>query len=88
MGFLQQNPIHKDDTYVPLEKQLKMMRAILYLHNRASTAVAAGIPLAKVTATGLFDKLTRIKYDVPNDQTDVLDGYPAQIDEAISALTA
>ena len=87
VGFLQQNAFHKDDTYVPLAKQLKMMRAILYLHNRASTAVAAGIPLARVTATGLFDKLTRIKYDVPNDQTDVLDSYPAQIDEAISALT-
>ncbi|MEE0685362.1 MAG: V-type ATP synthase subunit A, partial [Lachnospiraceae bacterium] len=30
LGFLQQNAFHKDDTCVPLEKQLKMMETILY----------------------------------------------------------
>ena len=25
LGFLQQNAFHKDDTFVPMEKQLKMM---------------------------------------------------------------
>ena len=34
MGFLQQNAFHKDDTFVPLEKQLKMMQIILYLNDR------------------------------------------------------
>lgn len=29
VGFLQQNAYHQDDTYVPMEKQLKMMRVIL-----------------------------------------------------------
>ncbi len=33
-GFLQQNAFHKDDTYVPLEKQLWMMEAILHLYDR------------------------------------------------------
>lgn len=88
VGFLQQNAYHKDDTYVPLEKQLHMMRAILYMHNRATSAITAGIPLAKVIATGLFDKLSRIKYDVPNDRIDVLEAYPAEIDEIISGLSA
>ena len=31
VGYLQQNAFHKDDTYVPLAKQLKMMDVILYL---------------------------------------------------------
>ncbi len=88
VGFLQQNAFHKDDTFVPLQKQMSMMRVILYLHNRASSAITAGIPLAKIIATGLFDKLTRIKYDVPNDNLALLDGYPAEIDEAISSLSA
>ena len=30
VGYLQQNAFHKDDTYVPMEKQLKMMEVILY----------------------------------------------------------
>ncbi len=34
VGYLQQNAFHKDDTYVPLPKQLKMMEVILYLYDR------------------------------------------------------
>ena len=31
LGFLQQNAFHKSDTYVPLDKQFKMM-AVSYTH--------------------------------------------------------
>lgn len=86
VGFLQQNAFHKDDTYVPLKKQLLMMRAIIYLHKRCETAISVGVPLAMITETGVFDKLTRIKYDVPNDQLSVLENYPKEIDDIISAL--
>lgn len=87
VGFLQQNAFHKDDTFVPLKKQLLMMRAILYLHKRSETAVSVGVPLSMIMETGLFDRLTRIKYDVPNDKLSMLEDYPKQIDEAISALS-
>ena len=40
VGYLQQNAFHKDDTYVPLEKQLKMMEVILYLNDRCQQVVA------------------------------------------------
>ncbi|MDR1002813.1 MAG: V-type ATP synthase subunit A [Oscillospiraceae bacterium] len=88
VGFLQQNAFHKDDTFVPLEKQLKMMRAIIYLNRAAKSAIAAGVSLSAIISAGLFDKLTRIKYDVPNDQMDLIDKYPAEIDEAIASLRA
>ena len=88
VGFLQQNAFHKDDTYVPLEKQLSMMRVILYLHNRCQTAITTGIPLSRIIETGLFDKLTRIKYEVPNDNIAMLDSYPVEIDERILALSS
>lgn len=88
VGFLQQNAFHKDDTYVPLEKQMSMMRVILYLHNRCQTAIAAGIPLSRIIETGIFDKLTRIKYEVPNDDLAQLDRYPVEIDERILALSS
>ena len=86
VGFLQQNAYHKDDTYVPMEKQLKMMRVILYLHKAAGTILAAGIPISQILGLGLFDKLVRIKYDVPNDQIDLLDGYYKDIDTALQSL--
>ena len=86
VGFLQQNAYHQDDTYVPLEKQLKMMRVILYLHRQAQALVAAAVPLSRITALGLFDKLVRIKYEVPNDNINLLDSYYTEIDEALHGI--
>ena len=87
VGFLQQNAFHKDDTYVPLSKQLKMMRATLHLYDVAAYAVAQGVPLSKITDSGLFDKIVRIKYDVPNDKEELLDGYTKEIDDVINTFT-
>ena len=86
VGFLQQNAYHQDDTYVPLEKQLKMMRVILYLHKAAQAIVAASVPLSQILALDLFDKVSRIKYDVPNDHLELLDGYYKEIDDTLAAL--
>ena len=87
VGFLQQNAYHADDTYVPLEKQLKMMRVILYLHHKAKALVATSVPLSKMMSLGLFDKLVQIKYEVPNDTLEQLDHYYTEIDEALATLT-
>jgi len=87
VGFLQQNAFHKVDTYVPMEKQLGMLRAIMNLHRRAAAAVAKGVPLAKITETGLFDRLTRMKYDVPNDDLSLLDGIVKETDSRMAELT-
>lgn len=87
VGFLQQNAFHKDDTYVPLSKQLKMMRVTLHLYNRAQYAVSQGIPLSKITESGLFDKIVRIKYDVPNDKEEILDKYMDEIDEVMNSFS-
>ena len=86
VGFLQQNAFHKDDTFVPLEKQKKMMKMILHLNKRARRMIMASIPISKMIDTGIFDKLTRIKYDVPNDNLEMLDDYKRQIDETLDKL--
>ena len=85
VGFLQQNAFHPDDTYVPLEKQLKMMRVILHLYHKCQQIVALQVPIGRLVETGLFDKLTKMKYDVPNDRLDLLDEDIARIDNALSA---
>ena len=83
VGFLQQNAFHPDDTYVPPEKQLKMMRVILYLYHKCQQIVALQVPIGRLLETGLFDKLTKMKYDVPNDRLDLLDAYLSEIDNAL-----
>ena len=86
VGYLQQNAFHKDDTYVPLEKQLKMMDVILYLYKKGKELVAEGKPISQLIATGIFDKVTKMKYDVPNDHIEMLDDYNQQIDKAVSQV--
>lgn len=86
IGFLQQNAFHKEDTYVPLEKQLKMMDVILHLYKRAKDIIVQGKPLSEVMKLGLFEKLMKMKYDIPNDNIQQLDTYLTMIDEAIATI--
>lgn len=88
VGFLQQNAFHTDDTFVPPDKQLRMMRAILHLYQRAKALVTANVPLSAIMRLGLFEKLIRIKYEVPNSESARLDDYPAEIDAALKTLVA
>ena len=85
VGFLQQNAFHAVDTFVPLEKQLKMMEIILYLYDKCSALVAKQVPVSRLLATGLFDQLVRMKYDIPNDDLSGFDRLRAEIDQKLAA---
>ena len=86
VGFLQQNAFHKDDTYVPLEKQKRMMQVILHLYERCKAVVAENIPISRIREQGLFEKVTKIKYDIPNDHLEMFDEYIRDIDDKINAV--
>ena len=81
LGFLQQNAFHKDDTCVSLEKQFKMMDVILYLYKKSRKLVAMGMPMSVLKAEGIYEKVIAIKYDVPNDNLQLLDLYKRDVDE-------
>lgn len=61
-GFLQQNAYHEQDSYVPLEKQYKMLKVIFKLYERASRCVKKGVPLSKVREQNLFARIAMMKY--------------------------
>ncbi len=86
VGFLQQNAFHADDTFVPLEKQKLMMKTILHMHAKAKEIVAQEIPISRIIALGLFDKLTKMKYDIPNSKPEMFDDYIKEIDEKLAEL--
>ncbi|MEG0545822.1 MAG: V-type ATP synthase subunit A [Oscillospiraceae bacterium] len=86
VGFLQQNAFHKDDTFVPLQKQFMMMKVILRLYNRSKEVVERQIPISRILSTGLFEKLIKIKYDVPNDNIGMLDDYLKEIDTVLDGI--
>lgn len=85
-GFLQQNAFHKDDTYVPLSKQLSMMKLILRLYKASVSATGRGVPVSAIMETGLFELLIKMKYDIPNDKPEMFKEYERLIDEKLSAL--
>ena len=75
VGFLQQNAYHKDDTYVPLEKQYLMMKLILSFYDKAKDALSKGITASKVLENGWAEKIIKVKYDIPNDKPEMFRDY-------------
>ncbi len=87
VGYLQQNAFHSDDTYVTIEKQLLMMKTILHLYEKTKHLVTANIPISRVLELGLFDKLVKMKYDIPNNKLQMFDDYIKEIDEKLAQIT-
>lgn len=83
VGYLQQNAFHPEDTFVPFEKQFKMLQLISYLRKSAMELVNQRITVRAIVETGIFEELIKIKYDVPNNNLKMLDGYYQKIDDAI-----
>lgn len=80
LGFVQQNAYHPSDTYVPLSKQLKMMEIILYLYTKSKALISLNLPISALKFSDIFERITAIKYDVPNDHLELLDKYFTDID--------
>jgi len=80
LGFLQQNAFHKEDTSVPMDKQLKMMQIILHLQEKTMSLVEMGMPMSIIKESPIFERIISIKYDVPNNQLQLFDAYRRDID--------
>ena len=63
-----------------------MMKTILHLHTKAKEIVAKEIPISKILKLGLFDKLTKMKYDIPNSKPELFDEYIKEIDQKLATL--
>ena len=86
LGFLQQEVYNPTDTYVSLQKELKMMEAILHYHERLKTVISAGVSLSAAVNLGYSEKLIKMKYDVPNDDLSLIDKYIAGMDADTEVL--
>lgn len=81
VGLLQQNAYHKNDTYVPLEKQFKMVEVTLYLYEKCKKWVSEdAVPVSVIVKSGIFDKIVKMKYDIENDKLEKFDDLISDID--------
>lgn len=86
VSFLQQNAYHKEDTYVPIDKQYRMLKVIEALYDNAYKAVKLGVPISSVKNKDIFEKLYKMKYNIPNDDLSGLDTLENEIQEYYSKL--
>ncbi len=86
LGFLQQNAFHSEDTFVPLEKQLEMMKIILYLYDKCKELIEMGMPMALLRENRIFEKIIAVKYDVANKDLYKFGEYRQMIDEFYHGL--
>jgi len=79
VSFLQQNAYHAEDTFVPLEKQYRMLKAIEVFYENAYKAVKVGVPISQITNKEIFEGLYKMKYNVPNNNYELLDSLQDEI---------
>jgi V/A-type H+-transporting ATPase subunit A len=86
LGFLQQNAFHPEDTFVPMDKQKKMMETILYLYDRCKVLIEMNMPMSVLREDTIFEKIIAIKYDVANNELSKFETYRHMIDRFYDRL--
>ncbi|MDP4153040.1 MAG: V-type ATP synthase subunit A, partial [Bacillota bacterium] len=86
LGYLQQNAYNAQDTYVPLPKQFLMMKLIIYFYDKASLIIQKSIPLSLLADTGIYDKLIRMKYDIPSENMQEFEALRLEIKETVKKI--
>lgn len=86
VGYLQQNSFHEVDTYVPLQKQVRMLQVIDTLYENGKDLLALHAPLSVVHDEELFQQVTMMKYNVPNDDLSAIDALEESIVSHYDAL--
>ncbi len=70
--FLHQDAFHEVDTYTSLDKQYKMVKAVLYFYDASTEALERGVSVDDLVEMTVREKIGRFKY-VPQEEIDM--GY-------------
>ena len=61
--FLQQNAYHEVDTFCPMDKQFKLLKAITTWGNRAQSALESGAAIEDIMKSRSKDDLAKVKFE-------------------------
>lgn len=86
IAFLQQNAYHAEDTFVPLEKQYRMLKLINKLYDSALRNIKKGVPISKIKDKDIFDRVYKMKYTVSNDDLSVIDLLEKDIEKFYNSI--
>ena len=68
IAFLQQNAFNDIDKYVPLDKQIQMLKVIENYYKLSNLAIDKGINYNKIYDKNLISNINAMKYDIKNDE--------------------
>ena len=68
IAFLQQNAFNDIDKYVPLDKQIQMLKVIDNYYKLSNLAIDKGINYNKIYNKNLISNINAMKYDIKNDE--------------------
>ena len=63
-----------------------MMKLILHVYHRAQALMRENVALADITASGVFELVIKVKYDIPNRQPERFRTLTQQIDATLDGL--
>ena len=86
IGFLQQNSFSEVDTYVPIEKQFKMMDIIILIYERALKLIKKGIPISEIKKTNILQEYNELKNNVKNDEIYKIDDFEIKVKNTLKKL--
>ena len=61
--FLQQNAYHEVDTFCPMDKQYRLLKAITAWGNKAHSALESGSPIEEILKSKSKDDLAKVKFE-------------------------
>jgi V/A-type H+-transporting ATPase subunit A len=85
-AFLQQNAFDDIDRFCSVEKQVKMLSAILAYYDKGSEAIAKGVPMVKIRRLKAVQEMARMRFTVKGDELDVIDKIQVRLERAIDQI--
>ncbi|MDE6103248.1 MAG: hypothetical protein K2F60_01820, partial [Oscillospiraceae bacterium] len=58
----------------------------LTLYCEAKKDMSKGVSMGEISATGLMEKVIKIKYDIPNDKLEMFEDYKKEINSVFEKL--
>lgn len=84
--FLHQNATHEVDTYTSIEKQLRMLSAIILFHHHAMEAVKVGAEYDAIENMKIIEKFPTMKYTPEDEKAQFFDALEKEIRSEFSSI--
>jgi len=84
--FLQQSAFDDIDRYSTVEKQVKMLKIIVTFYQLGSTVIEQGATLVKVRRMKVLRDISRMKFEISNDEPDKLDSLQKKLEREMKHL--